>query len=773
MELFLKRPFALMCVLFLTISLLAGYIPVSFLLLSMVCLFIGALLIFSVRSFRRRFFGFALGLAVAFLSLCHSFLLTDLPALRAKELCGKRMVLCEVIEERRSSAFSSTALVLLKNADGESVSVRGELVCDFSASMSVGDQLYAYATVSEYEEYTDFDFSSRKSSGGIFLSIHVEEEAHAQIRRLSERNTDLSMLSDLGGIRILIHRIKNGLRSHLNTLLGEEIGGMATGFFVGDSSGIAKDTMMHFRRSGVVHLLSVSGLHLTILLGAIEWFLRCVLVPKRLRIPIISVFSFLLLILTGFSPSACRSVMMLLIVYFQFMIAEDNDAVTTLFSAIALIVLISPYAVSDLGLWMSFLATLGLLTVYPLWEESLGRIRAKRGILKPLARVTRTVLGGILLTTSANLFLLPILWLGFGEFSLIGLACNVATSFLSSMFLVGIPILLVIGRIPFVGDACVWFVRTLGEILAGIIERFSRIPYGVVSLRYEFASVIVGLLTVTMGVLLVIRLRHKWILGAVPCVAAVVFVLCLVGHGLFFSRNEAVYLRSAHYGETIALQRDHRMAICDLSSGGWMGAETVLDVYEKSVATEVEVLFLTHWHEGHLSMLEYISERVILRRILIPMPKDSEEAAIAQKFVDLASKSEIRVEIYESGKPTRLWDGLSLCIERKSGGKHDALVVYVKGEEEGLLYLSPDARLNTDPQKIEEGMASYETVIIGCHGTGERDKVFYCLPEDAKTKAIVYSAEGHAKKVFVENYEGELFGPNEEKKGGFFEMTLP
>ena len=773
MELFSKRPLALICFLFLVISLLAGYVPLSLLLWGAVLLFLGAALIFSVRKFRRRLFGLALGLAVAFLSLCHSFLFTDLPALRAKELCGQRMVLCEVIEEGTQSAYSTSAVVLLRSADGESVRVKSKLVCDFPVSLSVGDQIYAYAMVSEYADYASSRFSSRKNSDGLLISIYVAEEGHGQIRRLSERETDLSLLSDLSGIRLLIYRAKEGLRSRLNTLLGEEIGAMATGFFTGDSSGIAKDTMLHFRRSGVIHLLSVSGLHLTILLGAIEWLLRCVLVPKRIRIPIVAVFSFLLLILTGFSPSACRSVMMLLIVYFQFMTAEDRDGITTLFSAIALIVLISPYAVSDLGLWMSFLATLGLLTIYPLWDGALRRIRGGGGILKPLVRIGRAALGGVLLTAAANLFLLPILWLSFGEFSLIGLLCNAATSFLSSAFLVSIPVLLLLGWIPWVGDGCVWLTHTLGEALAWIIEGFSSVPYGVVSLRYGFANVIVGLLCVTTVVLLLIRLRRKWLFAAVPFVAAAAFALCLLVQGFLFSRNEAVYLRSEVYGETLVLRRDHRLAVCDVSSGGWWGAGAVLDAYEDSVATEVELLLLTHWHEGHLSMLEYVSDRVILRSVMIPMPTDRDEASVAQNFVNLAEERGIEVEVYESGSAMLLWEGLSLCVEYESEDEHDAVVISAKGREEGLLYLSSDARSHTDPHTVEVEMSSYETVIFGCHGAKEPNEISYALSDDARTRTVIYGAKGCAKRIFVEHYKGELLYPEEEKKGGSLERILP
>ena len=769
MELFVKRPLAFFCFLFLAVSFLAGFLSLPFLILLMVLLLAGAVVLFAVRKFRQRVFGIALGLAVAFLSLCHSFLLTELPFLRAERYEGRRLVLCEVLEEGRDTAYSSLATVRLALVDGESVSIKGELRCDFPIDLSVGDQIYAYAEVSKYEGYGVL--ASLEGGSEILLSIYADNEEECMIRRLSELETDLSLLSHPTGIRILIHRIREGLSDRLNGLLGEKIGGMANGVLTGDTSGIETETMMHFRRSGVVHLLSVSGLHLAILLGAIEWFLRSLLIPKRVRIPIVSLLSLGILILSGFSPSACRSVLMMLSVYLQFMLAEDSDGVTALFSSVALIVFFSPYSVYDLGLWMSFLATLGLLTVYPLWENTLRRIPVRKGLKGALARFGRKILGGILLTVSANLFLLPILWVAFGELSLVGLLCNVCVSFLSALFLVCIPILLLVGGIPFAGALIALLVRLLGSALLGIIEVFSKIPYGVISLRYTFASVIVILLSIAVFLLLLLRVRRKWLFAAAPSVAAGAFALCLLIGMLFFSRSEAVYLRASS-GEAVALKRDQRLVVCDLSSGGWQGTQNVLTLYDGSVATEVEALVLTHLHEGHLSMVEHLSERVILRCVAVPMPKDREERQIASRLSALAEERGIQIGAYETRKGMKVFSGLAIYVEQIRNEQHDAVALMIRGEEEGMIYLSSDFRSSFPSETVAERLSDYETVIFGCHGGEGKEHVTYRMPDDTHTQTVIFGEGDGADGVSVENFSGACLVPNEEKRRVVFRQTL-
>ena len=97
---------------------------------------------------------------------------------------------------------------------------------------------------------------------------------------------------------------------------------------------------------------------------------------------------------------------MLLVVYLLFAISRDPDTLTSLSVAGALILLFSPASIGSISFWLSFLATLGIV----LYSETISSIRIKRHNFKsPIAStlmlVLRKILGALVVTLSANVFI--------------------------------------------------------------------------------------------------------------------------------------------------------------------------------------------------------------------------------------------------------------------------------------------------------------------------------------------------------------------------------
>jgi ComEC/Rec2-related protein len=684
------------------------------------------------------------------------------------------MVLCEVLEEGRASEYSTDATVRILSVNGEHTRVKGMLYLDFSLPLEVGDQLYAYAEIAPYLEETDSLLVSRKENGGLLLSVSVAEEEHGTVRRLSEGKLTPSMLSRESGLRILADRVRDGLRSLLTSRLDGEVGALANGFLIGDISELSSVTLRDFRRAGVFHLLSVSGLHLTVLLGSVEFLLRRLRIPKRVRIPIVSLGGLFLLILTGFAASACRSVLMLLLVYLQFMLAKEYDSITSLFVSGALILLFSPYATNDPGLWMSFQATLGLMTLFSLWDSRLREWSRKRtgGHASVPVRLVGLFVSGVLLTVVANLFLMPILWAVFGELSLVSLLSNVLISPLASVFLVTVPLFTLLCRIPLLGGLIRWGVELLGRGLIGMASMFSRIPGAVISLRYDFCGVLVVAFAAVMLILLFVRLKRKWLFWVVPMTFVVTFAICLTGRMTVFSKTEALYACDGRGGEALALREDDRLAVCDLSYGGWRGANTVETLLGDSYATELDALILSHVHGGHLSMLERLGGRLLLERLYLPMPQTREEALLTDELARLAETLSVRVTVYEEGEELRPWTGTALHAERVRGSAHDALAVTLLGKQERLLYLSGRLSEHLDGEAISERIGAAQTVILGSHGGVPTEEVPILLGENAVTDRILLGSDKLASRYPVKDPEIETLIPTSGKAVSIFSVIL-
>ncbi len=762
MELLSKRPFALGCILFFFTSFLAGYLPVFFSLLGMVVAILLALLVFLIPVVRRHCFGMGLCLCIVAAALCDSYITTELPRQRAETAVGEHTVLCRVLEEDRTSEYGTSVTVKILQMDGKRLQVKGSLYLDASVDLSVGDQLILPATVELHESGNDRMIVSRKDNGGVLLRVYSEDISSVTVHKLSEDGKAAWSTSLVEGCLVTANRFKTLIRELLDQMLGEDIGALALGFFLGDTQEIAPSVLRDFRRTGVFHILSVSGLHLTVLLGSVDWMLQKLRIPRRGRIPVLSLLGLCLLALTGFASSACRSVLMLLIVYLQFMVLEEYDGITSLFFSAVLIVLFSPYAVNDLGFWMSFQATLGLLTVFPLWERKHHSTK-KRSLIGRLGNIFGSILSGLLLTLVANLFLLPIFWISFGEISWISFVCNILIAPLSSVFLVSIPILLLVCRIPLVGQGIAFLVHALGKVIIGIAEWFSRLPGGSISLKYDFCPWIILPLTVMMIVLLLIRLRRKWILALPPVMAVMAFCLCLIGYHLWFAAPEAAYVTTTQGGEVLCVREERRLLICDLSEGGYRGALGVREALSDSLATEVECLIFTDLTKEHLSMLEELCGEMIIRRICMPKADSAEEKQLWEQMHRVAQRQHIGVTQYEPSNGFAFSEECTIWIERPT---KLSTALAVRSEAKELLYLSGTL---SDSLWVERRMEEADAVIFGKRCSGLRG---LSLTDNTETEAVIFGSAQLGQNIYMKDFAGTVLVPRKEKKQLSFSLPL-
>ena len=206
-----------------------------------------------------------------------------------------------------------------------------------------------------------------------------------------------------------------------------------------------------------------------------------------------------------------------------------------LFLALVIILVIFPYSVFSLGLWMSFLATLGLVTVYPMLERMIPYKKDRILLVKLLKRLSRGVVLTVGMTVVANVFLLPIQWYYFGEMSLSAVPANLLLASLTPLYMILSVISIAFGGIPFLGDMPVRAVDLMTHVILWITERFSYLDMATVSLRYWFADVLVVLFTLTMIVFLVIRLPKRWVV-----------VIPIASFAVLFSAFVTVYSLNAN-----------------------------------------------------------------------------------------------------------------------------------------------------------------------------------------------------------------------------------
>ena len=611
MNLFKNRPFALFCLIFILIASIAYSLPANNKLF-LACVALSAVLVCALlcavwKSKRIACIFALLCFLFAFCAAASQWAFVDLKREAALGYSGDKDIRFVIVSEEYSSERLSEYIVKIEQIDDERVSLRSVVFLGFDADYKAGDEIYARAVISPAgEPILGF---SRSSDEGIYIHTAIYDDSDMAL--ISSGNTD---------IEIIFGKLRRYVSEYMDSLFGKDTSALARAFLLGDKSEVPSQTLRDFRRAGVSHIVAVSGLHISVLIGAVELLLRKLYISKGIRCVLLSVVSLIFLAMTGFAMSACRAVIMLLFVYFCYLFVQESDAVTSLFASVAFIMLIFPHSVRDVGLWLSFLATLGIVAVYIPVSYHM-RKPPRKGLAGRARSVLRRLVFALLLTFICNIFICAVVWVVFGEISAVSLISNIVISPISEVFIVMIPVVTLIGRLPLVGELGISLLSTLGEGITYLCGCFSDIEGAVISLGYPFAGIIILIMSAAVAVMLVINLKKKWKILLPPLAACLAFALCLGGYN--FIRRGELDASCYSYGgnDMIVLTKGYSAAVCDLSSGAYSFVAGATSIASENMATEISEYVLTHYHSRQSATLDAIFRNTLMRKIYLPTAK--------------------------------------------------------------------------------------------------------------------------------------------------------
>lgn len=209
-----------------------------------------------------------------------------------------------------------------------------------------------------------------------------------------------------------IQKIRQTIGRRVDAVLPGETGAIAKALITGERGGISNATNDVFRDSGLFHILSISGLHMAIMAGAIFFLIRLVLATSptiALRQPIkkwaalaAALGALAYLTISGGTFATVRSYVMISIMFLAVLLDRPALALRNVALAALVILFLFPESILDVGFQMSFAAVVALVAAYEALRDRRLRLRAMgRGGSHEggyLANVT-LLLGGIILTT--------------------------------------------------------------------------------------------------------------------------------------------------------------------------------------------------------------------------------------------------------------------------------------------------------------------------------------------------------------------------------------
>lgn len=317
-------------------------------------------------------------------------------------LCGITSLREARAESLFESAFSARGKVVSVSEESFDLSLsrfngkisRSRIRCEGENDFRMGDRLWI-----EGEILSELSDSDRQD--GIFLRCETKKA------KIVGKDP---LFSFVGSIRQSISDSfgEGRVASFLNAIL------------LGKRSELSSEIKEDFRSTSSSHLLAISGLHITQIIGFLVVLFRVVGLSKRASRRILIPLLFVLFFLAGAGISVFRASVMMLFVFVSSLFRRRGDSVTALVAAACLAVLYSPYSLLDPSFLFSFSSTFAILVcVSPICEAFSFRLLAmKTGPKKHLAFGAFSVFSAFLIGSAVFVFNLPIQLLFFRSVSL-------------------------------------------------------------------------------------------------------------------------------------------------------------------------------------------------------------------------------------------------------------------------------------------------------------------------------------------------------------------
>lgn len=213
-----------------------------------------------------------------------------------------------------------------------------------------------------------------------------------------------------------LHELRQNIGARVRSHLKGTIAAVAEAMITGERAAIPKAINTSLQISGLAHILSISGLHMSLAAGGVFWILRAFLAlfpAIALRWPIKKwaaaaalVFGFIYMLLAGSGAATQRSYIMLAVVFLAIIVDRPAISLRNLALAAIVILLLQPESAIQASFQMSFMAVMGLAAFFEYWNrpQQNREFRIEGRWMFWARKICRLVVASILTTLVAGAF---------------------------------------------------------------------------------------------------------------------------------------------------------------------------------------------------------------------------------------------------------------------------------------------------------------------------------------------------------------------------------
>ncbi len=515
-------------------------------------------------------------------------------------------------------------------------------------------------------------------------------------------------------------RVKVRLARGVTVGLTEEAAGLMQAMTLGIRSDLG-DLRDSFAAAGLAHILALSGLHVSILIGAVSWLLRPL---ARWRYPLLIALLLGFVALVGLSPSIVRAGLMGTALLLSLWLGAGRIDTWQAFGiALTLTLVAFPAWLLDLSLQLSYLAVAGiLLLATPILRHIVGEDLGAKSKKQPVTLDPRTwslktvVYGSVSVSIAAQVLAVPLLLHHFGQLPLMSPFVNV----------IAIPLATVLVPLGFAAGVLglVWLplARAINFITLGVAqfliflaesaERLPQLYWGEI-LPIGFIYYAVGVI----GLALALRGQLRWWRGLLLMSVAMVCSMVTLPTQ---RAPEIVYL-DVGQGDSVLIRLPGRTEI--LVDGGGspfsdfdVGKNTVVPALRALGVDELEVMIASHADTDHIEGLPSVLAEIPTQQLIVGA--DASGDPLYDRLLRAARYRGVDVQRVRRGESMRLGRARleflhpSVQLEDNDNDNSVVFVLHYDGQARALFL--GDASIDIERQLA---FPDIDVVMAGHHGS--------------------------------------------------------
>ncbi|MCK5320417.1 ComEC family competence protein [Candidatus Parcubacteria bacterium] len=351
---------------------------------------------------------------------------------------GEHKIIGVIVKEPDIRQTNQKLEIKVKTVDDKIKGVKGKILVsvDLYPVFAYGDELEFICVLRAPEKYQGFSYDRYLARYDIYsVCYYPKILSHNQF---VENNITAKFYKN-------IYLFKNKVRLLINSSLNKNESDFARAIILGDKRALSVEVRENFSKSGLSHIAVISGLHISIIVALLMFFLIFAGLNRNSAFYASGFFLFLYIILIGAPASATRAGLMGFLLLLSLKIGRLNKIANSLLLAAVILLLINPRLLrDDIGFQLSFLAVLGIIYIYP----KIKRVLEKIFVFKKFKNnFSIFIINTICITLSAQIITAPILLYNFGTVSLIAPVSNILVLWLLPFLLISLFAAIVLGLI--------------------------------------------------------------------------------------------------------------------------------------------------------------------------------------------------------------------------------------------------------------------------------------------------------------------------------------